>query len=267
MSSPVLEVVSPSTSIDNIINILNQAIKYKKFIVILASTKIAYEGRGASKIGRGDRLIIIKPDTSVIIHRPFGYSPVNWQPESHVISVARRGDSIILRSIRRNPREILEVEIDKIYTLFTASSLVDDAEFIEYLDEHEMRDCLVKHPEELDVSKIIAVEKKIGEGYADIVAEDKEGSYVIIEVKRVTAGIQSVEQLKRYVDSFKERGGGRRVRGILVAPSISRDALLRLREYRLEYHRVNLSKLYRKCREELGRSLEKKQSLLHFISS
>ncbi len=267
MATPTLEVVSSPPNLDNIIDRLNEAIKYKKFIMILASTRIAYEGRGASKIGRGDRLIIIKPDTSVIVHRPFGYSPVNWQPESHVISVVKRGGSIVLRSIRRHPREVLEVEIDKVYTLIVASSLTDNAEFIEYLDEQEMRDCLVRHPEELGVSKIIATEKKIGEGYADIVAEDHEGAYVIVEVKRVQAGTQAVEQLKRYIDSFAEKGGGRRVRGILVAPSISREALLKLKEYRLEYRRVDLSRLYRKCRKELGRALEKSQSLLDFISS
>ena len=59
---------------------IRMAIRSKEFLVIVGRMEVNYEGRASSTLGSGDRVLMIKPDGSVLIHRPTGYEPVNWQP-------------------------------------------------------------------------------------------------------------------------------------------------------------------------------------------
>jgi RecB family endonuclease NucS len=179
-----------------------------------------------------------------------------------------RGDNLLVRSIRGRPREVLEVVFTRIYVLLVLDRLTDNAEFIEYLDESELRDYLAQNPDEIEPGlHVIRTERQIGEGYADIVARDREGRYVVIEVKRVTAGKEAVQQLHRYVEKLRAENPEAPVRGILVAPSISRDARKLLEKLGLEYRQINIAKIYQKALEKgkLHR-VDKTRSLLDYFS-
>ncbi|ACL10433.1 indolepyruvate ferredoxin oxidoreductase, alpha subunit [Desulfurococcus amylolyticus 1221n] len=67
--------------------VIKKAIVEGRVVIIIGECSIEYEGRSASRLGNGERILIIKQDGSVLVHRPQGYSPVNWQPETSVIEV------------------------------------------------------------------------------------------------------------------------------------------------------------------------------------
>jgi len=47
-------------------------------LILLARCKVFYEGRAKSQLEEGDRLIIIKPDGTFLIHKDKKREPVNW---------------------------------------------------------------------------------------------------------------------------------------------------------------------------------------------
>ncbi len=225
-------------------NVLKENIKLKNLIIMLARCSVEYEGRGASYLGEGDRLIIIKRDLAFLVHRPTGYSPVNWQPGSSYIDIECSDELLTIKAIRAKPREIVTVKISTIYSLLLARDLEDRAEFIEYIDEHEMRDVFVRNPSLIEPGlKVISIEKPVEPGFIDMYCTDSKGNIVVIELKRVTASKEAVQQLARYVNAVKSSIGIKKVRGILVAPSITKSALQLLELHGLEFKQVNLSKL------------------------
>jgi len=245
--------------------LLTEAFAKHRLVVVFGECSVTYRGRGASRIGPGDRIVIVKPDGAVLVHRPSGYSPVNWQPDSQVLAADVDGDRLILRSVRGKPREVLEVTFTKIYAMLIADGLIDNADFVEYMDEAELRDYLAENPDEIEPGlHVIRTERPIGDGYADIVGRDSEGRYVVVEVKRVTAGKDAVQQLHRYVERLRAENPQAPVRGILVAPAVTRDARRLLEELGLEYRQVNIAKLYKKMTERKGID-EKTRSLLDFL--
>ncbi len=248
--------------------ILTDAISRHSYIVVFGNCSVNYRGRGASRIGPGDRMVVVKPDGAVLVHRPSGYSPVNWQPDSQALTAEQQGDTLILRSVRGRPREVLEILFHDVYAVLVVEGLRDNAEFIEYLDEAELRDYLAANPDEIEEGlHVIRKERPIGTGYADIVARDREGRYVVIEVKRVTATREAVRQLHRYVEKLREENPAAPVRGILVAPSISREAKKLLESLGLEYRQVDVARIYQKAieRGEI-KSDEKTRSLLDYFA-
>ena len=244
---------------------LNELVKAKALLILIGRCTVAYEGRSASKLGEGDRIVIVKPDGAVLVHRPTGYSPVNWQPDSKLIVFEVEGGALLLRSVRERPREVLVVRFTQPPLAVYAESMEDQAEFVMYVDEHEIRDYLARHPELIEPGlRVVSVERPVEPGFVDLYAVDRQGRTVVIEVKRVTAGRDAVLQLARYVEAFRKRNPRAPVRGILVAPSISKQALSLLNSLGLEYRQINVEKLY----EELKR--ERKQaerSILSFLSS
>jgi RecB family endonuclease NucS len=93
----------------------------------------------------------------------------------------------------------------------------------------------------------------------DIVARDREGRLVVIELKRRQAEFSAVTQLKRYVEELEKRKN-EKVRGILCAPGISKNALSMLEKSGLEFSKLD----YAIEKEVIIKGLEKKQKTLDF---
>ena len=49
---------------------IREGIRSRKLILVLGSMEVYYEGRAASSLGLGERLLIIKQDGSLLVHRP-----------------------------------------------------------------------------------------------------------------------------------------------------------------------------------------------------
>lgn len=203
-------------TVEEVKELLDIAEKHGGVVTIFARCRVYYEGRAKSELGEGDRIVIIKPDGSFLIHQNKKREPVNWQPPGSKVSM--RENSII--SIRRKPHERLEVELMEVYavTVFLAE---DYEELALTGSEAEMAKLIFENPNVIEEGfKPMFREKQIKHGIVDIMGLDKDGNIVVLELKRRKADLHAVSQLKRYVDSLKEEYG-EKVRGILVAPLIN----------------------------------------------
>ena len=103
--------------------------------------------------------------------------------------------------------------------------------------ENDMGDMIIMHPQLIEKGfRPVAREYAVASGFIDILGKDENGSLMIIELKSRKAGVSAVKQLKRYVDEFREDRVG--VRGVLVAPSITHDAMEMLEEEGLEFREI-----------------------------
>ena len=86
--------------------------------------------------------------------------------------------------------------------------------------------------------KPLEEEKHISEtGFTDIYAEDKNGSLVVVEIKRNSANRDAIMQLQGYLDKIRKRAD-RPLRGIVVAPDLRKSALPLLESLKIEFVKV-----------------------------
>ncbi|USH00388.1 endonuclease NucS [Thermococcus argininiproducens] len=222
---------------DDIVDLFSKGLSTEAIVTIFAHCRVFYDGRAKSELGPGDRVIIIKPDGSFLIHQKEKREPVNWQPPGSSVSLDVREDKLILRSVRRKPKEILEVELIDVY-LFSYFQAEDYEALALVGSEAEMADLVFKNPELIEEGfKPISKEKSIRHGIVDLLGKDKDGNIVILEFKRRRADLHAVSQLKRYVETMREEY--EKVRGILVAPSLTSGARKLLKKEGLEFKKLN----------------------------
>ena len=228
-------------------DILREALEKHLLIIVTGNCRVDYEGRASSTLEWGNRLAIIKTDGSVLIHRPTGYEPVNWQPSGCIFKVELSEKELLIRAVRLQPRETLKIYFNSIFNILV-SNIVDEGEFDLYVSELDMKKALLAEPSIIEKGlKPISSEKILQDaGFADIFAEDSKGDFVVVEIKRNPAGKDTVYQLERYVKTV-EKKVNRPVRGIIVAPEIQREAQLLLASRNFEYKAVSL----RRCHDVL----------------
>ena len=220
--------------------LLKEALSKKRFTVAAGLCRVEYSGRAASKLDWGERVLLIKQDSSLLIHRAKGFEAVNWQPPGSIFTVELEGDYLIIRSYRREHRETLNI-LFKEFTLLAHLHLVDEAEFEMHLSEEEMYEAIASNPDLLEPGfRILSHQRRLSAGVADFTGYDSQGRYTVIEVKRRTVDTGAVKQAYKYLVEFKERGVA--VRGIIAAPSISVEALKLASKLGLEFKKIDLSK-------------------------
>jgi len=221
---------------------IRRAVKHGDACILAGHCTVDYSGRASSKLTPGDRLIIIKQDGSVLVHRPQGYEPVNWQPPGSLLSTILEDDKLIIRSVRLRPREELVIRVERAY-LVARLHLEDKGLFYMYGDEQDVRDVLAENPSLIEEGlELVEKERRVSTGFIDLLCRDKDGRLVVVEVKRGKAGAEAVIQLKRYVDALKNELN-LKVRGILVAEALSRGVKPLLEREGLEFKRLDLKKI------------------------
>ncbi len=227
---------------------VRNALSERKAVIIVGNCWVEYRGRATSKLEPGERIIMIKEDGSVLVHRPTGYEPVNWQPPGCLFQSRSAGDVFEVKAVRRKPSESVRVFFDRVY-LLSALRLVDKGKFSLYASEEDMQRAILLEPEILEPSfKPIAYEKKVDPGFIDIYGIDGDGKFVVVEIKRKTAGRDAALQLAKYVDSVKATVS-REVRGVLVAPRLAKGVQRLLTTLGLDFRALDP----RKCAEILSR--------------
>ncbi|MEM3897494.1 MAG: endonuclease NucS [Nitrososphaerota archaeon] len=233
---------------------LREGIRSRSLIVLTGLMEVFYEGRASSSLGEGERLLLIKQDGSVLVHRPTGYEPVNWQPPGSLISVIVRDGVLVIEARRLSPEEILRVVVKKVYSI-ESHKLEDSAEFAMHATEEEMKRAILLEPSLIEEGfKPIEDERRAGRaGFVDIFGVDSSGNLVVVEIKRRNATSEDVRQLVSYVKEI-EKELGRRPRMILAAPGVQRSASRELAAYGVEFKCLSP----RRCHEILkrGRGLE-----------
>lgn len=217
-----------------------------RVVVIAGLCTVTYEGRARSTLSEGERIVICKPDGAVMVHRPTGLEAVNWNPPGSIASIHVEEGRAKLVSMRRRPPERLVVDMLRV-DLVASMRMVDEGVFSMYASEDEMKMAVRVRPSLIEEGfRLIDLERPIdpSAGYADVVGEDREGNLVVVELKRVTAGREAVVQLKRYVDALSSRTS-RRVRGIIAAPSITRDGLRLAEQLGFKYVKLSPEECHR----------------------
>ncbi|WP_409199806.1 endonuclease NucS [Methanobrevibacter sp. DSM 116169] len=228
--------------------IVEEALRKKATIIIYACCKVIYEGRALSQLNWGERIILIKPDGSFLIHQEKKVDPVNWQPPKSRTRTFLKDDNLFLESHRRTPKEMLNVEIKKVH--FINYALVEDYEELEIAGyEKDMGDMIMKKPHMIEEGfKPTVREYSTEHGFIDILGKDKDNNLMVIELKCRKAGVSAVKQLKRYLSDFEDENNEllndtncnkKDIRGLLVAPSIGEDAKELIEEEGIEFVAVN----------------------------
>ena len=214
--------------------LIEKAFAQRRTLIVAGACQVNYVGRASSTLEPGERILIIKADGSLLVHRPVGYEPVNWQPAGSVFHVKVKDDELEVRGIRQKPRESVCVTFDRVY-MVSALDLSDSGDFLLHASEDDMHRAILLKPELLEEGfKPISWEKKVEPGFVDIYGEDKNGKLVIVEVKRKTASKEAALQLAKYIEPIKAKVN-REVRAVLVAPSLGKDVQRMLVTLGLEY--------------------------------
>lgn len=249
--TPVFTLTNPT--IDNAAELIKNAVAEHKAIILVGNCWVDYKGRASSKLEPGERIVMIKEDGSVLVHRPTGYEPVNWQPAGCLFQTRTKGDTLRIRAIRRKPSECVSITFDRIY-LVSAMRLIDRGEFSLHASESDMQKAILIDPSLFEAGfEPISYEKKVEPGFVDVYGLDKQGRLVIVELKRKTAGRDAALQLAKYVDCIKAVTN-RELRGVLVAPRLAKGVQTILTSLGLEFKALDP----KNCAEVLRRSESRK---------
>lgn len=218
-----------------------QAVSQHQTLIIVGRCQVHYLGRARSKLELGERTLLIKQDGSILIHRPSGYEPVNWQPPGCIFHISADASMLEVRAVRQKPSESVRVSFDRI-ALLSAIFLIDDGEFSLHASEADMQKAILLKPSIIEEGfRPVSYEKKIEPGFVDVYGVDANGRLVVVEIKRKAAGKEAVLQLAKYLDAIRQKAD-REVRGILAAPDMGKDVQRLLASLGLEYKTVEPKK-------------------------
>ncbi|MBS7608328.1 MAG: endonuclease NucS [Candidatus Bathyarchaeia archaeon] len=241
--------VSVNPNIEEVEKIVKEALSQHKMLLVVGNCWVHYHGRATSKLKPGERVLIIKEDGSLLVHRSVGYEPVNWQPPGCIFHTRTNNKVLEIHAVRQKPPEMVQVFFDRVH-MVSALSLKDEGEFALYASEEDMQKAILAEPSLLEEGfKPISFEKKVEPGFVDVYGVDTNGRLVVVEIKRKTAGKEAVLQLAKYIEAVKTRTN-REVRGILAAPNIAKDTQRLLETLGLEFKALNP----KKCAEILKRA-------------
>jgi len=205
-------------------------------VALFGRCTVDYDGRAASTLGPGDRLVVLKPDGAALVHTDEGQQPVNWQPPGSHHAVAVDDGDLRVESERETPAETLSVRFKRVAHA-TAYDATDPEDLALTGTEADLCERILNDPSLLEPGfEPRATERETSAGAVDIFGVDANGRRVVVELKRRRVGPDAVSQLNRYVDALRrDSHDGAAVRGILVAPSVTDRARRLLTERGLAF--------------------------------
>lgn len=223
-----------------------------QMVVVVASCRIDYQGRAESKLPRGERLVVMKPDGTLLVHTAKLLKPVNWQPPGCAFAATVESGMLVLTATREKPKEIVRIHCEVVHSA-QAFELADGEELDLAGTEDDLQALLAKQPQLIERGfQFWTRERASGRGPMDLYGIDAKGRRVVVEAKRRAATVGDVEQLRRYVEKERAAREGLDVRGILVAPSVSETAKKYLGELSLEWREIDWDRLRRPARTLLS---------------
>jgi len=215
---------------------LEDAFERGDLITIFGRCTVEYDGRAASSLGLGRRLLLLKPDGTALVHTDEKQKPVNWQPPGSEHHAAVRDGRLRVRSVRTSPNETLDVHFETVEQL-SAMAVSGRRDLSVTGSEADLRNALLDRPAVIESGfEPLATERPTDAGPIDLFGRDTDGRPVVVELKRRRVGPSAASQLQRYVAAIeREDGDDAAVRGILVAPSVTDRARRLLAEHGLEF--------------------------------
>ncbi|WP_455364955.1 endonuclease NucS [[Eubacterium] cellulosolvens] len=232
----MIDNTKPRLSFSDVEEKIKGALRSRKTVVIIGNCMVEYSGRAQSTLEYGDRVILVKQDGALLIHRPNGYLPVNWQPSRCHFHIGYDPDHLDLKAVRVSPSEKVHIRFRQVYA-FSALKLKDEAQFSLYASEMEMQQAIMVKPDLLEPGfKILGFEKKVEPGFIDIYGQDREGRRVVVEIKRNLAGKEAALQLGQYIRAIAD---DRPLRGIIAAPMLGKGCQRLLKSLNLEFRQID----------------------------
>ncbi len=214
-----------------------------RLVQVIADCVVQYQGRARSMLHRGERLLILKPDGTFLVHSATKAKPVNWQPPGASFDVGIEDGLVVLTAYRAKPEEIVKVIFHEIGLLLAAP--LHDQESLDLVgSEDDLQQLLFENPVLVeDGFTPRRRERDTKRGYYDLDGDDAKGRRLVIEVKRSTAGVKEAQQLWRYVEALRKGQpvdgedveADASVRGMLIAPRVADKARTLLRDQSLEW--------------------------------
>lgn len=222
---------------------LNQAIQERKLVIALLKCGIEYWGRSRSVVGEGDRLIIIKPDTTLMVHSTSGFKPLNWMSSPTDTTAESADGKLVVHSQRtRKPFEEIKITVSEVLDYREYDGLVDRECITVTHNEKDMRDYLAKNPSKVDPDfKLKSVEYKSPLGFFDLYGKIR-GTYAVVELKSERAGLPAALQVIRYRNWLRSHLK-EEVAGLLMAPSATPNALALLRRENILFKKFDVRKV------------------------
>lgn len=234
-------IILQSPSIEAAHQAAKEALSKRRNLILVGNCSVEYQGRARSLLEPGERIVLVKSDGAMLVHRPTGSEPVNWQPSGCMFRSTLSPEAFVLHATRKNPDESLAVFFTDIQIMI-AAKLVDIGDFNLHVSEKELQKVIFAHPSLLlSDLKPITYEKKIEPGFIDIYGLDSAGRLVVAELKRVRAGKAAVLQLARYVEYVKGTTP-LEVRGVLAAPQIAKGVQAMVSVLGLEFVQIDLKR-------------------------
>jgi RecB family endonuclease NucS len=187
--------------------------------IVIARCSATYAGRLSARLPSALRLLIVKADSSVLVHSDGGsYKPLNWmsppcrldeQPGRWVVT-GKTGETLTI--------EIEEILSDSAFDLGVDPGLVKDGV------EAHLQELLAAQLSVLGEGwRLVRREYPTPIGPVDIMCRDSAGGSVAVEIKR-RGDIDGVEQLTRYLELLNRDPLLAPVQGIFAAQEIKPQA-------------------------------------------
>lgn len=196
---------------------------------------VDYDGRTQSTLPAGERLVVCKPDGTLLVHHATGHKPINWQPPGSTHNVTLIDSELHLQCRRDAPDERITVHFTDLRQV-SAYALEEDHDRDVTGSEDDLRQRILEQPTLVEEGfQPRMTERDTSAGPVDIYGVDADGTPVIVECKRRRVGPDAVGQLARYVTAAERERTTKTVRGILIAPSITDQAETELAQHELEW--------------------------------
>ena len=187
--------------------------------IVIARCSVDYAGRLSAHLPLATRLLIVKADSSVLVHSDGGsYKPLNWMsPPCRLAEEAGRW-VVTGKSGETLTIEIAEIRSDTSFDLGVDPGLVKDGV------EAHLQELLAAQMQLLgDGWRLVRREFPTPIGPVDLMCRDAAGGSVAIEIKR-RGDIDGVEQLTRYLELLNRDPLLAPVQGIFAAQEIKPQA-------------------------------------------
>jgi hypothetical protein len=187
--------------------------------IVIARCSVDYAGRLSAHLAMATRLLIVKADSSVLVHSDGGsYKPLNWmsppcrlaEAEGRWVVTGKSGETLTIT--------IEEIISDSSYDLGVDPGLVKDGV------EAHLQELLAAQVNVLGEGwRLVRREFPTPIGPVDLMCRDGAGVSVAVEIKR-RGEIDGVEQLTRYLDLLNRDPLLAPVQGIFAAQEIRPQA-------------------------------------------
>ncbi|MBS3815733.1 MAG: endonuclease NucS [Hadesarchaea archaeon] len=214
--------------------LISQGLRESETIILVGSCIVNYKGRAGSVLPEGERVIMLKPDGTLLVHKKEKREPVNWNPPGCEARVEIGSEGLQIISRRSKPKESILI-LFKELKLATSFELIDEEELQLVGSESDLVDTVMANPDLIEEGfKPLEREKTTRYGVIDLYGVDAEDNGVVVELKRSKITPPAVWQIGRYINEL-EKKLEKKIRGILAAPQITSSALELVRKQDLEY--------------------------------